>query len=327
MKTNYIIFGTIVTLFSACALEEPEVQAEVENYPFRLEMDQEGADLADAEDFGAEISFADYLGDLPGTPIVLTYELSGKEDFSNVAIDEIIYEYEDDDECVFERTVDFTASTITIPVDSDLGTVPESIEVVFAFNLTGDEAQDGGFEFVITGLQSDANVLFNDVSTFEYGILDNDAAGAWTLSVENADEFNAFKEVFAPVSADLSELQFEDITGEIAFEFEFEEVKIVVELNETEEVTVCEEGVESSEIENVIVEIEAEYEAEEGELVFEGSYFTEDGEELDFILETEYTFDLSGNLSITFLSLIDEDDFEEGEELYTGSVSINIARD
>lgn len=313
-------------MLSACALEEPDVQANVDNYPYRMEIDEEGADLPDAEDYGAEIKFADFLGDLPASQIVLSYELSGEEDFANVTIDEVLYKYEDDDECEFERSIDFTGSTITVPVDADLGTVPEEFEVVFAFNLSAAEAADGGFEFVITGIDSDANVLFNDASTFEYGILDNDAAGAWLLAIDNEQQFEAFQQVFGPVSSDLADIAFADITGEIALEFEFEEVKIEIELNETEEVTVCEEGVESTEIENLLIEIEAEYEAEDGELVLEGSYFTEEGEELDYILETEYSLDSNDNLDITFLSLIDEDNFD-GEGLFNGSVSVNIARD
>lgn len=308
-------------------MNEEDVVADLNQNPYRLEFDEEEwGDLPDAEDYGIVIKFADWLGDLPNTPITLSYSFSGEGDFANVAIDEVIYEYEDDDECVFERSVSFDGGTITIPVDPDLGTVPEEIEIVAAFNLAGDEATDGGFSFSITSVSSSADVLFNDVATFEYEILETDPAGAWVLELATEADFERFKTVFAPVSSDLAALSFADITGEVAVEFDYVEVKFEVELVETEVVEECSEGEIESEEVNVVVEIEAEYGAEEGEFELEGSYFNEDGEELDFILEGDYELG-SETISFTFKSLIDEDNFKSGEELYTGDAAFTLVRD
>lgn len=323
LRTLYITITALI--FHACALNEPDVEAMTENFPYRLVIDEEGADLADAEDYGIEIGFADYLEELPSNEITLGYTLSGEGDFTGVVIDEILYEYEGDD-CVFEREVPFTGNTMTIPVDNDLGTVPEKIEITVAFNLTSGEASEGGFELELTSIESAANVLLNDASTFEYEVLENDVAGEWAFEIASPDEFNDFVDVFGPVSSELEGLSFSDITGSVKLEFDFEEVKIEVELVETEEVTTCENGETSNETENLVVEIEAEYDAEDGEIEMEGSYFTDEGEELDFIVEAAYTVISDQEISIEFISLIDEDTFGD-ESLYAGSTTVNLIKD
>jgi hypothetical protein len=326
MLRNILYLLTGLFLLQSCALNDPDVFAETENYPFRLVLDEEGSDLPDAEDYSAELAFADYLGDLPSSQIILTYELIGEGDFTNVSIDEIIYEYEDDD-CVFIREVSFDATTITIPVDNDLGSVPEAIEIVFSFNLDGDEASDGGFTFELISIQSTADVLLNDVAVFEYEGLENDLAGEWIYEITTEEEFLAFQEAYGTVSADLAELSFEDITGEVVFSFEFEEMTIEVELVETEIVTECEDGETESEEENLVIEIEAEYDVEDGEGAFEGSYFTDEGEELDFIMEITYSLDTPEDLILTVEKVIDEDNYEDGEELFSGSLMFQLIKD
>ncbi len=325
MKLKNIKILVLAGLVSACAFNDPELEIQDTNFPLRMEIDEEGADLADAEDFKIGIAFADYIGDLPTNEITLTYTLEGEGDFTGVAIDEVVYEYENDDDCVWEREIAFTSSTITIPVDADMGTVPEEFEIVVAFNI-GEDAPDGGFELQITGIQSSDNVLFSDANTFEYEILENDAAGKWLIELDEST-FENFKSVFGILSEDLAETAFADTEGEIAIEFEFEEMKFEIELTEQEEVSECEEGEVETSMENLVIEIEADYDAEDGELVFEGSYFDEDGEELDFVLEAEYVINEDGDMEIEFTSIIGEDNYEDGDELYTGSQSFLLKKD
>ncbi len=325
MRTSYIPLLLLGSLLASCALEEPETKIEDTNFPLRLQIDEEGAALADAEDYGIEIAFADYIGDLPANEIVLTYSLVGEDDFANAEIDEILYEYEDGD-CVFEREIDFTSETITIPVDTDLGTVPAEFEITVAFNLAGSEAAEGGFAFEITEVQSADGVLFNQINAFEYEILENDAAGEWVLEFADEAAFESFKSVFGLVSTDLAEIEFSEIAGEVVFEFEFEEVKIEIELNEMEEVTVCEDGVPTIEEESLVIELEAEYEVEGGEITLEGSYFNEDGEELDFIIEGEYAT-ATDELTVTFKSVLDQDHYEEGDLLFEGESNFTLIAD
>jgi hypothetical protein len=152
--------------------------------------------------------------------------------------------------------------------------------------------------------------------------MDNDVAGEWELELEDEAMFEAFKEVFAPLNAGLEELDFADITGTVKAEFEYGEMKFVVELAEEEEVTTCEDGETETEMVNKEIEIEAEYEAEDGEVELEGSHFItgDDGEvedELDFTVEAEYeTNEVDETITFTFFKVIDEDNFQEGEELF-----------
>jgi hypothetical protein len=300
------------------------------NFPLRLELDvDKGGTLPDEEDYGLEIKFADFVGDLPNVPITLTYELKDVSgDFQGVVeIDQVVYKVEIDD-CEFERELNFSANTIEIAPDPDLdGQVPEEIEVVFV--LPGLNETSGGFIFEITDLQSTGNVAFNLAREFEYEVLDNDIAGEWEIELENEAEFLSFQEVFGPINAQLASLSFADITGEVKFEFEFEEMKIEIELANPETEEKCEDG--EVEEEEIHIEIEAEYEAEDGELEMEGKHQILDDNgilesEPDFIVEAEFSIN-GDELTLTFATVIDEDNFAAGEELFTGENSFVLEKD
>ncbi|MDN4165784.1 hypothetical protein QWY31_09735 [Cytophagales bacterium LB-30] len=328
---KYAFILAISTLMVACADNYSNVDPEDKNYPFRLILDaEEGGDLPDADEYGLEIKFADYLGELPNQPIIIHFEI--KDASLPVDIDKVVYEFEEDD-CVFERELDFLydensgTGTIALAVDTDLETLPEEFEIVFTLP---EEVVE--FVFEITSLESSSNTILGAPFVFEYASLDNDLAGEWILAITSEEEFEKFKSAFAPISADLSEISFVDITGEVILEFGFEEMKIEIVLLEEEEVTECEDGETETSIENKIIEIEAEYEVEDGELILEGSHFIigDDGEiedELDFILEAEYTLNDDGTANLKLLKLIDEDNYEEGEELFSEEVEFEIEKD
>lgn len=332
MKKIFFKYTTLISaiaLMSSCADNYSNVMPDDDNYPFRLIVDaEEGGDLADADEYGLAIKFADYLGDLPNQPITINFEV--KDASLPVGIAKIIYEYEDGD-CVFERELDFefdgSTGSISLAVDANLETLPEEFEIVF---VLPEEAIE--FVFEITDIETASNTILGAPYVFEYASLDNDLAGEWVLSISSEEDFEKFKSVFASISPDLSEISFEDITGEIVLEFEFEEVNIDIILNEEEEISECVDGEIETEIENKVIEIEAEYETEEGELVLEGSHFIigEDGEiedELDFILESEYVLNEDGTATIKLLRLIDEDNYEEGEELFNEELILEIEKD
>lgn len=331
-----LIFASVLTL-AGCADNELDVTPNDSNFPFQLIVDtDEGGDLADAEDYGLEIKFADYLGELPSETITLYYDIEGEDSFENVvAIDKVVYEVEIDD-CVYERELDFDpiAKTITVISDSDLGTVPEAFEVVFL--LPGTDDTEGNFEFTIIDLQStNKNIIVGEPSAFEYEVLDNDVAGEWVWELSSEDDLESFKDVFSVVSPDLADLAFEDILEDdgvriIRIQFEYGEMKFEIELAEEE--TVCEEG--ESEIENKQLEIEAEYEAEDGELILEGSRSIlneDDGEiedELDFIVIAIYEInEADQSITITFQKIIDEDNYEEGDELFAATSIFTFIKD
>jgi hypothetical protein len=317
-----------VGLLAGCVDNTLEVEPLDDNFPFQLVVDgDEGGDLPDAEDFGITIQFADYLPDLelPAGTITLDYLIKEVSDdmVGVVAIDKIVYEVEIDD-CVYERELAFTASpdklsgTLTLVPDADLGTVPAEFEIVLV--LPGLDDTEGGFVIEFSNLQTNANLLLGSPRTFEYSVLDNDVAGEWALTMADKDAFEQFKEVFGPLNAELESLSFEDITGKVTAVFEFGEMKFEIELVETEEVSECSEGETETEVVNKVIEIEAEYDAEDGAIEWEGSHEITDDEglvedELDFLIEGEYEKD-GALLTLKFMKLIDEDSYEEGDELF-----------
>ncbi len=328
----------LVTLLAfSCADNTLDEEPLDDNFPFQIVLDaEEGGDLPDAEDYAVELKFADYLPDLdlPNTTITLAYQITDLEDdmVGSVSIDKIVYEVVVDD-CVYERELDFTTSAdgltgvITIPPDPDSGYVPESFEIVFV--LPGADDTEGGFKVEFSDLQSSENLLLGSPNVFEYSVLDNEIAGEWELEIETEEDFEQFKEVFGPLNSELENLTFEDITGKLTAEFEFEEMKFVLELAETEEVTTCEDGETETEIENKELEIEADYDAEESEVEFEGSHeiINDDGlveDELDFIAEANYQRDVE-TLVLTFFTIIDEDNYAEGEELFSNGEGISFS--
>ncbi|MDL5047666.1 hypothetical protein QQ054_16745 [Oscillatoria amoena NRMC-F 0135] len=315
--SNTFLAGLFM-MMASCADNTLEVEPLVENYPFRLILDtDEGGDLADAEDYALEVKFADFIGDLPTAVVTVDYEISDLTDdmTDNVFIDAIIAEVDDE-----EYELDFTASgdglTGIIAVNLPDGSVPEAFEVVF--KLPGEEEvfyASGSFKFSLSNLQAGgANIILGTPYEFEYEVLDHELAGSWKMEITNEEELDAFKEIFGPINADLNALEFSDVMGgesiEVEFEFEFGEMKIVL-------VYLDLDG------EEVEIEIEADYDFDDGELELEGSHVIlgDDGEpedELDFIIEAEYTIE-GDILAITFLKVIDEDNFKDGEELYAGS--------
>jgi hypothetical protein len=330
-KFLYTPLLLLVIFASACVDNDLEVTPNDSSFPFRLVLDaDEGADLPDAEDYGVEIAFADFIGKLPEGPVTLSYEIEGEDSFEGeVEIDKVVYEVEIDD-CTFERELDFNANakTIVITKDTDLGSLPESFEVVFA--LPGKDDTEGSFTFKIAGIQVNGQpIVVGEPREFEYEVFDNDVAGEWELEIETKSEFERFKEVFGLISPELNDIAFEDITGDVKLEFEFDNIQFEVELKEAEDV--CEDG--ETETENKVIEIEADYDAEDGELVWEGSHFIigDDGEienELDFVTESGYEIDEDEEtITITIFKIIDEDHFEDGDELFVGDESFTFKKD
>ena len=335
-KYNFLYAPIFALALAACVDNSLDETPLDDNFPLQLILDtDEGADLADAEDYKVEIKFADYMPGtkLPGTPITLDYVIEDLEGTmaGAVAVDKVIYELEMDD-CTYERELTFTAAanglsgTITIAPDADLGTLPEAFEVVFT--LPGADDIEGSFKVVFSNLKTTENVVLGSPREFEYEVLDNDVAGEWELELSTPEDFEQFKALLGTVNPDLAALAFEDITGKVKAEFEFKEMKFEIELVETETVTECENGETETETENKVLEIEADYDAEDGELKLEGSHIIigDNGnveDERDFIVAAEYEHN-GDALVIHFISIVDEDNFAEGEELFHNDKGIRF---
>jgi len=323
----FLLFG-LAAMFS-CADNSFEEYPSDDDFPFQWVLDSDaGSDLAGAEDVDVEIKLADYLPDqkLPSGPMTLRYSITDLEGdmIGNVEIDKIVYEVELND-CTYEREIDFSSDAdgltgvINITADNDLGSIPASFEIIFT--LPGLDETEGGFKVEFSDLRSPENIQLGFPNVFEYEVLDNDIAGDWEMELTSSEAFDNFKAVFGAINTDLENLNFEDITGKVTAEFEFEEVNFIVELVETEEIVTCEDGESETEVENKVLELEMEYDEEDGEVKFEGSHVILNDEglvenEFDFIIEATYSINVDETITYHFVSVIDEDNFSEGEELF-----------
>ncbi|MBK6265437.1 hypothetical protein JKA74_10350 [Marivirga sp. S37H4] len=356
LSNNIFSVLALALAFTACVDEDFEYPQDAESEElFILALDaDEGGALESETDYGLEVAFQDYFGELPEAEVTISFEIKdaeglqiGPED-NQLHIKEIIYEIDD---CT-EGELDFTfnaegTGTITLKPDPEIG-MPEAFEVVFSLpyetvmddgeeeneSLLEDDLEnedDRGFVFEITGITSDEeSIVLSPVAEFEYIVLDNEKITAeWELDISEEAVFDQFKEAFSPINADLAELDYSEVNA-IKFEFQFEELAIKIELIE-EEADEC----DPTDFSNKEIEIEAEYGAEDGELELEGSYlvFNEgDGEveaELDFILQATYEVSLSEErLTISLQSLEDEDNFNE-EAYYNreNAYTFNLNRD
>lgn len=336
------ILFLFASLLLSCADNSFEEYPLDNDFPLQLVLDaEEGAALPDAEDINVEFQIADYVPGkkLPNTTVSLDFAVIDVEGdmIASVEIDKIIYEVEEDN-CIFERELSFDTTddglrgTISIEPDPDLKSIPESFEIIFS--LPGSKNTEGAFKVEFSNLQSSENIFLGNPSIFQYEVLDTDVAGEWELEFSSSEEFESFKEVFGLVNPDLSSMEFGDITGKIKAEFEFEEMKFVIELAETEEVTTCEDGETEVELVNKEIEIECDYNAEDGELELEGSHPIINSAglvetELDFIVKGEYSNDSDEAITFHFFSVVDEDNFSDGEELFKKDegVSFTFERD
>ena len=97
-KYNYrTLLALAAVVVFGCADNSLDQEPLDDNFPFQLVLDaEEGADLADAEDYSVEVKFADYLPslELTNTSIMLDYLITDLEDdmVGNVVIDKIVYE-------------------------------------------------------------------------------------------------------------------------------------------------------------------------------------------------------------------------------------------
>jgi hypothetical protein len=326
-KLSILKIALIAMLVTACADNALEVKPNVDNFPFRLILDaEEGGDLPDAEDYSLEIKFADFINDLPTSNIIATVDyqitnLSGNM-IGAVRVGEVIYEEDDEEYAMsFTRSTNGLTGTITLRVAA-LNKIPEAFEVIF--ELPGEEDSffaSGGFTFSISNLQvtNGAPIILGNPRSFEYEVLDHELAGSWKYELDNEDDFNSFKDIFGLLNSDLGDLDFSSVLPgepiEVEVEFEYEEATITITYYN-------EDG------EEVEIEIEAEYDFEDGEIEFEGSYLIigDDGEiedELDFIIEGAYSIN-SELLTLTLTKIIDEDNFEDGEELYSSESGANF---
>jgi len=326
----------LMVLVAGCDKEKDDIVLPLtsEEFPQVIRFDDEGdGDLEDEDKFSFKLVLNDRVdpdGEELGGKIVplendvtVNFEVSDFEGFSRIS-DYILdgtafYEVDDcttsedngvDLKLVFDRNTG--KGSVTFPKDV------EEIEVEFEVdeNLFDDNilnTDDRFIEFELTGVSGNNKaVTFNPEFTFTYEPLDDESiSGEWALDPLNAAQFAAFKKLFSPINEDVANLDASEVE-EILLSVEYDEVKVEVVLKETETVTECGD----SDVENKVIEIEADLEeldlqTLDGEIEFVG--------EIEQVDETLEEFVYKGEFKITGdkleLTLTGEYDGDETDEI------------
>ncbi len=289
--------------------------------------DEAGAELEDSDEFSIVLTLQDRVDpdgeELSGTIVPLTETV--RVNFAvtdSEAIDQLaayikggtaFYEIDD---CTSSEDQGIDLDFLFDPV-TGTGSVlfPKDVEEIeLQFEVAEDYLNDAilneeerliTFQLVSVEATTE-NVVVNEALEFTYEVLDNEGIyGAWELDAENAEQFTSFKNLFGLVNEDIANLSAAEVE-KIEIEFEGEEIKVLIELKETELVDDC------GELEEVHKEIELKLEIEEltklvaeGELEALGELEKEDGSLLEYSLKG--VFFIEDNL----LHLELENEFDE----------------
>jgi hypothetical protein len=275
--------------------------------------DEAGAELEDSDEFIIALTLQDRVDpageELSGTIVPLTeavrvnFAITDSKAIDNLAAyikgGTAFYEIDDctsseDQGIDLGFTFDPVTGTGSVLFPKDV----EEIELLFELEedylndaILNEEARSITFQLVSVEATTE-NVVVNEALEFTYEVLDDEGIyGAWELDAENAEQFAAFKNLFGLVNEDIANLSAADVE-KIEIEFELEEIKVLVELKETELVDDC------GELEEVHKEIELELEIEElnklvaeGELEALGELEQEDGSLLEYSLKGAFFID------------------------------------
>lgn len=304
-----------------------------DQFPQVILFDNEGdGDLEDADEFSFSLTLADRVdpegAELGGTivplqeDVTIAFEIREWKGMSNPSayIKGVKALYEIDD-CT---TSEDKGIDLGLVFDNITGkgsvrfpkSIPE-IEIVFETDdkLFDDKILNTEERSITLGITSvnakTQNVTFNNALEFTYVILDDEAIhGDWTVDHEDPSAFAAFKKLFSDVLPDIAKLDAGDI-DKLQISFEYDEVKVTIELKETESVKEC--GV--TEIVNKTIELEADLEAldlytNNGEIAFGGEVEEEDDSIKEYSYEGDYQI-TGKNLKLILSGEYDGDAMEE----------------
>jgi hypothetical protein len=274
-KLNCIIIASILLCLAGCDKQNEDLvnPLSAEQFPQVIKLDEEeDGDLEDEDKFSFEITLNDRVDpegkELGGMVIPLesdarvsfvVKDLKGFTKLSDYIKNAKAF-YEVDD-CT-ERDVSVQFNTVT-----GVGSVvfPKGVEAVeIEFETDEDIFDDAvlntkerSLVVVLTGVQaSGENVTYNPAIEFKYEILDNEGIhGDWELDADDPVQFAAFKALFGLVNEDIKNLRATEV-DKIEISFEYDEVKVLVELKATETIVEC----GKTEIVNKVIEIEMEIE-------------------------------------------------------------------
>lgn len=330
-----LLLSLCIAMLATCSKRDEDLvePLSIEEYPQVIFPDDEGdGDVEDGDKVGIVLTLLDRVDptgeELGGLIIPLESDVTvnfiikdpaGFSDLSEYFLDWVAF-YEIDD-CTTSEDLDedldltFNPNTgegsVTFPSDV------EEIEIEFELteDLFDDDVfnEDGrGFVFQLTSVEGSGEaVKVNTDLEFEYEVLDDEGIyGEWTLDIEDAEQFENFKNLFGLVDGDIAELEAADV-DEIVIEFKYEELSVLVVLVEEELVEECDE----SEMENIEIELEMEYDELEddvlaGEAVFVGEIEMDDESVEEYEYAGEFTID-GDQLTITLEGEYDDDSTDE----------------
>ncbi len=280
MKKFSIRIATLflaLSLFS-CDKQKDGLETPLADFPQVIRLADEGdGDLEDEDKFSFKISLSDRKdpdGDELGGKVVpleqdvlVSFEVTGFEGFTQLSDfilgAEAFYEIDD---CItsLDQGIDLN---LTFDVNTGKGQVRfpagiEEIEIEFEtddglFDDNDFNTDERSITIQLTGIGATSeNVVVNTSGEFVYEVQDDEGIyGEWELDVNDPVAFARFKELFGLINEDILSLDASEV-DEITLVFEFEEVKAIVKLVETEIVDDC----GSPSVENKEIEIEAEIE-------------------------------------------------------------------
>lgn len=280
MKRSWLYIMLAVFLAPACDKENDDLVTPLSAsaFPQVVVFDDEGdGGLEDEDAFSFKLTLldrSDSTGREPAGNIIplkeavtVNFKVTDFEGFAKIAdyIKDVKAFYEIDD-CTTSED-----KGIDVPVQFDVNTGIGSVsfpagveEVEVEFEVDEDLFDDKvvntkkrELTFQLTGIAgNNTQVQANKTAEFTYSIQDDEGIyGEWEVDHKNAAEFARFKALFGLVNEDIKNLQASEV-DEIAIEFEYGEVKVVVKLHEMEEVEEC----GSVEMKHKEIEIEAEIE-------------------------------------------------------------------
>lgn len=303
-----------------------------DEFPQVIKFDDEGdGSLEDEDEFGFKLTLVDRVDpsgkELGGTVVPLqkdvtvVFRVKEWEGFDNLA-DYIkgakaFYEIDDcttSEDQGIDLNLAFNTATgqgsVTFPRDvEELEVVFEVDEDYFNDDMLNDDERS--ITLVLTAVEGDAQVTVNNALEFKYEVLDDEGVhGDWELDHEDPAAFAAFTSLFGLVNEDVKNLSAADV-DKIEISIEYNEVKVLVTLLETEMVDDC--GV--PEFQNKEIEIEADLEdlstlVDAGDIEVVGELELPDGSSVEFVYSGSFTIN-GDKLELVLKGELDEDETDE----------------
>ncbi|MBC7851149.1 MAG: hypothetical protein H7Y31_15510 [Chitinophagaceae bacterium] len=277
MKINTGVACCIATvlLLLSCDKKNEDLTTplSLDQFPAVIVLADEGdGGLEDEDKFSFVITLSDRKdpdGQEPGgkiipllSPATVHFEITSFEGFNKLS-DYIL------DASAFYELNDCNTEDVdlTFDVNTGKGTVifpagVEEVEIEFEtdeslFDDAVFNTDERSITIQLTDLTGNTGkAAVNTSAAFVYEVQDDEGIyGEWKLDINDPAEFNRFKTLFGLVNEDIRNLEVDDV-DEILLEFEYEEVKAIVVLKETEQIDDC----GSIDTENKIIELEAEIE-------------------------------------------------------------------